>query len=127
MLSSARDIINSALGDDKKLLGWPIYSGEDSIRRGDLYVLGYNPADDDANVVIEFASYHPSRWSAYTHQCCKCGRDQCSHKNSQWLVLEQHKKPFQRRMSELFSSINIKPEDAFATNAILWRADLSKI
>jgi hypothetical protein len=93
--------------------GQILYSGIDTLRPGSFYFVGFNPAADGTNGLLQEMRLHDKNWSAYTRQCwmCKgkCDPEACPHTGE-----AKHQKNVQRIMCEL----GLKPEEALATNLV---------
>ena len=97
--------------------GWLLYSGLDTLRPGRYYFMGFNPAKDPANKVLnELFPAPPCNWSAYTQQCWRCGGALCEHIDANGRVSKP--KRHQRSVREFIEKLAHQPEDVFATNAI---------
>src|SRR5688500_9593941 len=114
-----RSKLREHLGPHINRKGWLLYSGLDTLRRGQYYVMGFNPAVDPANRMLREMPIYPSNWSAYTQQCWRCPGESCDHlRTDERGVKLQRPKPHQKRVSAFLNAVKHRPEDVFATNAI---------
>jgi hypothetical protein len=115
--SELREFIRLKLGRRVTRRGWILYSGLDTLTQGDYYVMGYNPAVDCANDVLDRIRFEPRNWSAYTQQCWRCGPT-CTVHITDGRLANGAQKPHQRRVTELLKLLEKRPEEIFCTNAI---------
>jgi hypothetical protein len=119
-ISALRRRLSSALdgkvSPDEK--GWVLYSGLDTLRPGKYYLMGFNPAKDDANELLTEHSAMPANWSAYTQQCWHCEKSKCIHRDEMELLKPSALKPHQVRVNRLVKELGLRPEQIFSANAI---------
>lgn len=93
-------------------VGQILYSGIDTLKKGEFYFLGYNPAADGTNRILSELPLGMMNWSAFTKQCWNrkcCGQFICRHQRG---GRARHQKNVVRIMNEL----RLVPEETFATN-----------
>jgi hypothetical protein len=89
-----------------------LYSGIDTLRKGEFYFLGFNPADDGTNPTLCKLPLGMTNWSAYTQQCWDhncCGAFICQNQRG---GANQH----QKRVIRIMNELKLRPEETFATN-----------
>jgi hypothetical protein len=104
---------------DQEENGCTLYSGLDTLCKGDFYFLGLNPAVDKSNVRINRIQYREGPWSAYLDQCWRCaqaGERLCEHYNNTGSLLSP--KPHQKRVVRLMAKLGAEPRKVMATNCI---------
>jgi len=107
-----RRLLTESLGDIfLQRNGQILYSGIDTLRRGDFYFTGFNPAADGTNPRLCEVPLDRQHWSAYTQQCWKhadCDPECDDIGNAQ----------LQKRVQGVMSELRLNPEQTFATNLI---------
>lgn len=91
--------------------GQILYSGIDTVRPGEFYFVGLNPAKDDSNRPLCDLPLNRQNWSAYTQQCW-------THSHCDATCPRIGKAPHQRRVQRIMAELGLTPEKTFATNLI---------
>ncbi|MBV1798414.1 hypothetical protein [Siccirubricoccus sp. G192] len=102
----------SGVGDRSGKL---LYSGTNTLRRGPLYVLGFNPGGDsdvETTTCIEHLASLPGRWSEYT---CASWRPA-----GRWCGPGEAK--MQKGVRAILGSVGLDPRDVCASNLIFARS-----
>jgi hypothetical protein len=94
-----------------KRKGQVLYSGIDTLRRGDFYFTGFNPAADGTNPILYDVQLDRRQWSAYTQQCWY-------HQHRNETCPKTGQAPHQRRVQSIMSDLGLIPETTFAMNLI---------
>ena len=93
--------------------GQILYSGIDTLRSGEFYFFGFNPAADGTNPPLSNPELHPKEWSAYACQCWmdkgKCNAKECS---------KTGEAKHQKNVKQIMSELGLDPKTTFATNFI---------
>lgn len=111
-----QELLNKHLGSMLDERGWILYTGLDALRPAALYVLGFNPASDPANLVLRDIDHREESWSAYKDQCWRCDGNGCTRPQKKFgeACLKRH----QKNVLALMQGLGSRPHDCFATNAI---------
>ncbi len=102
------------LPSDLKQPGQILYSGIDTLKCGEFYFVGFNPAEDGTNPLLCKAQIHEEDWSAYTQQCWYCPLPTGCSKD----CTKIGGKPHQKRVVCIMKELGLEPEKTFATNLI---------
>src|ERR1035441_10064151 len=108
-----RRLLTESLGDVfLQRNGQILYSGIDTLRPGDFYFVGFNPAADGTNPRLCEVPLDRQHWSAYTQQCWK-------HKHEESAVCsDAGRAPHQRRVQGIMAELGLQAEETFAANLI---------
>lgn len=108
-----RRLLTEPLGDVfLQRNGQILYSGIDTLRPGDFYFVGFNPAADGTNPRLCEVPLDRQHWSAYTQQCWK-------HKHEESAVCsDAGRAPHQRRVQGIMAELGLQAEETFAANLI---------
>lgn len=98
--------------------GQTLYSGIDTLRPGDFYFVGFNPAADDTNDPLQELRLHDNNWSAYTCQCWM-DKGQCDPK----ICFKTGKAKHQKNVKHIMSELGLNPKTTFATNFVFVESD----
>jgi hypothetical protein len=113
-------ILANCLGDLlHRERGQILYSGIDTLKPGDFYFLGFNPAKDGTNPALSALPFDRHKWSAYVDQCWYCGSPTGCRKAGERL----HQRQVRRTMKE---DLRLIPEETFATNLIFVESHTAK-
>ncbi|HEY3798376.1 MAG TPA: hypothetical protein VGL58_08480 [Caulobacteraceae bacterium] len=105
--------------------GSVFYSGLDTLREGEFYLMGFNPGGDvakHADRTIERALPQAGPWSAYEDDCWQdecAGLAQCPRRPPGWAMCP---KVHQRRVREILGVLGETPRQVFATNCVFVRS-----
>jgi hypothetical protein len=110
--------LTETLGDTMNKKGQALYSGLETLTKGEYYFLGFNPAADGTNPLLRDLPFERKNWSAYAHQCWTCG----SERNCRDHDRELH----QRQVLGIMNELKRPPEETFATNLIFVESKKSK-
>jgi hypothetical protein len=91
--------------------GQLLYSGIETLRPGDFYFVGFNPAADGTNPILHKIQLDRRQWSAYKQQCW-------SHPHCNETCPKAGQAPHQKRVRSMMSALGLIPERTFATNLI---------
>lgn len=98
--------------------GQILYSGIDTVRRGDFYFLGFNPAADGTNAPLGDMRIEDKNWSAYTCQCWMC-KGKCDPRTCPKRGGAKH----QKNVKQIMSQLGLDPKETFSTNFLFVESD----
>lgn len=120
-----KTLLRRHLKDNVRRPGQVLYSGLDTLKRGQFYVMGYNPALDgvtnEKSQLIATLDYPgiDGPWSAYVHQCWKCDGKRCVHLGPDGIPkTERHQRNVKNLFHDHGGPIPLAPYEVFAANAI---------
>lgn len=103
--------------DIRKRNGVLLNSGIDTLRGGDFYFVGFNPAPGrgpgSTNYPLQKLRMHDKNWTAYTCECWMC-KGQCDPKRCPKTGEAKH----QKNVKHIMSQLDRNPKTTFATNFI---------
>ena len=93
-----------------------LYSGIDTLKRGDFYFVGFNPAKDGSNPKLADVRFDRLDWSAYTQQCWYCNLSiGCGLTTDCGRAV---RKLHQRQVVRIMDELGLRPEETFAANLV---------
>lgn len=129
-------VIDSRLGDMSKRKGEVFSSGIDTLRKGDLYIMGLNPGGGEKYLPIwdHVSNWNVDEFSAFTDQCwmqecwdsdtyarqkenSKCVGEKCMKGK------DRHQEVIVKILEEIFGLKRDEINSVFATNAIFIRSN----
>jgi len=119
-------LVNLHLGEYADLSGAVLYSGRDTISRGDFYLMSINPngklnpeRDPAKGQPMNALGRLPETWSSYTRECWKSCGLVCSYQDQETKhVSPGHRNRHQKYVCELFDAMCIDPERVASTESI---------
>lgn len=111
------DFAYSQLADILEKPGHILYSGHSSLKKGDIYVLGFNPGGDDKiPLKIRMANTLTSDFNEYLDESW----------NNTSSTYKEGEAPLQRRICWLLTELGANPRDVCASNLIFTRSRAAK-
>jgi hypothetical protein len=106
---SLHEIASRELASISRLPGTILYSSSDTLKRGDVYLLGFNPGGSDGNILSHGIDQLIGRTqNAYLDEAWENG-------NGSWAAGEA---PLQKNIIWLLTELNLNPRDVCASNLI---------
>jgi hypothetical protein len=124
-----RDLVRRHLDEGyRSEPGTLLYSGLDTLRPGDFYLMGLNPGGKPKEAPTPIIDTLSDRagWSAYTMDCWNdgCGKPcACEHLDADGRLKPEFMRPHQKRVAALIELLDLAPERIFSTNAVFLRSE----
>ncbi len=115
-------VIDANLGEYANESGSVLYSGLETIKKNDFYLMGMNPnglPQQGSDEAINAPGRAHSHWSAYTQECWKGCSEPCSYQDPDTkLISESHRNQHQKYVCSIFDAMGVDPTSVPSANAI---------
>jgi len=112
-----QDLARTELSDLLEKPGSILYSSHETLKSGDVYLLGFNPGGAGGNPIkLSIDTMLSYETNAYLDECWENGK-------SSW---EKGEAPLQKRVSWLLEEIGLNPREVCASNLIFFQSRKAK-